>query len=168
MIVLAKQRKDLKNDIKYQVLYYPATEHNSNNESYRLYGQGFMLTKEATKYFDANYHSELAVNNVLRSPGLATTEELQGLPPALLVVAEADVLRTGKIRFIVYRNCANYLVEGEEYGRKLSKAGVPVTSIRVNGVIHGFMSITPVYDEGTLAIIDMTTAALRRVFNAKK
>jgi acetyl esterase/lipase len=40
----------------------------------------------------------------------------------LIQVAENDVLRDG----------------GEAYGRKLDEAGVPVTTVRYNGVIHDF------------------------------
>lgn len=93
--MLAKQRNNLKNSIKYQILYYPTVEYQPDNESYRKYGKGYMLTREATRYFDMNYDSESAKDSILRSPGLATREELMDLPPALLVVAEADVLRCG-------------------------------------------------------------------------
>jgi acetyl esterase/lipase len=59
---------------------------------------------------------------VYASPLLASIEQLKGLPPALLQIAENDVLRD----------------EGEAYGRKLDEAGVKVTSIRYNGMIHDF------------------------------
>lgn len=55
-------------------------------------------------------------------------------------------------------------LEGESYGRKLLQADVPVTSARINGVIHGFMSIPMLHSPETLAVIDMTTNALRKVF----
>ncbi|MNL75593.1 alpha/beta hydrolase fold protein [compost metagenome] len=44
------------------------------------------------------------------------------MPPTLIQVAENDILRD----------------EGEAYGRKLSDAGVVVTTVRYNDVIHDF------------------------------
>ena len=60
--------------------------------------------------------------DIYASPLRATKEELTGLPPALIVVAENDVLRD----------------EGEAYGRKLDEAGVRTTLARYDGVIHDF------------------------------
>lgn len=98
--MLAKQRGDLKNNIKYQVLYYPATGDSFETATYRLYGDGYFLTKGLTEHFYNNYLSEEAKDNFLFCPNLATKEQLTGLPPALLVVAEADVLREGKVKQI--------------------------------------------------------------------
>ena len=60
--------------------------------------------------------------NIYASPLQATVEQLKGLPPTLIQVAENDVLRD----------------EGEAYGRKLLEAGVKATTVRYNGVIHDF------------------------------
>ncbi len=60
--------------------------------------------------------------SIYTSPLQATIEQLKGLPPALIQVAENDILRD----------------EGEAYGRKLDEAGVTVTTVRYNGMIHDF------------------------------
>lgn len=96
MSVLAKQRKNLENSIKYQVLYYPATEDSFATESYKRFGEGYYLTTGLTKLFFGNYKTEEAKDSILLCPGGATTEDVAGVPPALLVTAEADVLRDGK------------------------------------------------------------------------
>jgi acetyl esterase len=59
---------------------------------------------------------------IYASPLQATVEQLKGLPPALIQVAESDILRD----------------EGEAYGRKLDEAGITVTAVRYNGMIHDF------------------------------
>lgn len=52
----------------------------------------------------------------------------------------------------------------EDYGRKLLIASVPVTSIRMNGVIHGFMSILVLQCEETLNLIETTISVLKELF----
>jgi acetyl esterase/lipase len=67
---------------------------------------------------------------ITASPLRATASDLAGLPPALVINGEADVLRD----------------EGEAYAAHLRAAGVPVTSVRYNGTIHDFVMLNALRD----------------------
>ena len=69
-------------------------------------------------------------NDVYISPLHADEEELSGLPPALIITVENDVLRD----------------EGEAYATKLDSAGVEVINVRVNGTIHDFLMLNALFD----------------------
>lgn len=118
--VLAKER-DHGNIIKAQVLIYPACAATREAfESYEIFGNGdYITSKKDTDKMSAIYYSEppLELNNKLATPLLATKEELQGLPPALVFTAESDMFRD----------------EAEEYARRLMDAGVATTAVRVLG-----------------------------------
>jgi acetyl esterase len=119
--LMAKQRKGPA--LRYQVLLYPVTDASMSTESYRDFADGPWLTKPAMAWFwDAYAPKKEDRKQITASPLLATGEELKGLPPALLIVDENDVLRD----------------EGEEYARKLMQAGVDVTPLRVLGTVHDF------------------------------
>ncbi|MDF7814061.1 alpha/beta hydrolase [Hymenobacter sp. YC55] len=119
--LLAKERGGP--HIKLQVLLWPVTNADFTTESYQLYGQDRFLTAPLMEWMWSTYTTDLTKRKEIHaSPLNATLEQLQGLPPALIQVAENDILRD----------------EGEAYGRKLSEAGVPATTIRYNGMIHDF------------------------------
>jgi acetyl esterase len=114
-----------------QVLFYPVTDANLETETYRRYADGPWLTREAMRWFwDAYLPDEGERTEITASPLRASLEQLRGLPPALIVNGEHDVLRD----------------EGEAYARKLSKAGVPVTQVRYGGTIHDFVLLNPIID----------------------
>lgn len=109
--------------IKYQVLLWPVTDANFETASYNQYAEGHFLTRNMMKWFWDNYTTDPKQRaEIYASPLRATTEQLKGLPPALVQTASADVLRD----------------EGEAYARKLDQAGVPVTAVRYNGMIHDY------------------------------
>jgi acetyl esterase/lipase len=83
------------------------------------------------------------------SPLRATTEQLRGLPPALLLTAEADVLRD----------------EGEAYANKLREAGVRTTAARFQGIIHDFVMLNALANTAAArGAIALATAWLREGF----
>lgn len=110
-------------EIKLQILMCPVTSHTTSWKSYQKFGEERFLTAERMKWmFDSYTLDEQALNSIYISPLLADREQLKKLPPTLIQVAEADILRD----------------QGEKFGRKLDQAGVKVTTIRYNGMIHDF------------------------------
>jgi acetyl esterase/lipase len=109
--------------ISLQVLMWPLLNADFETPTYQLYGHGRFLTTSLMKWmYDMYIADPLKRNHIYASPLQATVEQLRDLPPALIQVAENDILRD----------------EGEAYGRKLDEAGVSVTCIRYNGTIHDF------------------------------
>lgn len=74
-------------------------------------------------------------------------KDLSGLPPALIIAAEYDILRD----------------EAEDYGQRLQEAGVPVTISRYAGMIHGFFGMPKTFAKATVAMNEVTQA-LRAAF----
>jgi acetyl esterase/lipase len=110
-------------EIKVQIMMWPVTDAAANTESYRLYGEDRFLTSSLMHWmFDLYTMDPDEREDIHLSPLQASIDQLRGLPPALIQVAEADILRD----------------EGEAYGRKLDEAGVKVTTVRYNGMIHDF------------------------------
>lgn len=135
-------------EIKVEILMWPVTEATFNWESYRLYGTQRFLTTPLMKWmFDQYTTDPEARKDMLLSPLHATVEQLKGLPPTLIEVAENDILRD----------------QGEALGRKMDEAGVEVTTVRFNGVIHdwgmlnGFSGLSPVR-----SLILLSAATLRK------
>jgi acetyl esterase len=123
LTLLAKQRSGP--TFAAQVLFYPVTNAAFDTGSYRQFAEGYHLRRDAMIWFWDQYSTEDQRAEITASPLRATTEEVTGLPPALVITAEADVLRD----------------EGEAYANKLRIAGVPVTTRRYKGTIHDFVMI---------------------------
>ncbi|ENZ5545675.1 alpha/beta hydrolase [Enterococcus hirae] len=122
--ILTKERQGL--PIQKQLLFYPVTDANFTTDSYQEFAENYFLTKEGMKWFWDQYTTdESERSEITASPLRATSEELTDLPPALILTGEADVLRD----------------EGEAYARKLRDAGVAVTQVRFQGMIHDFVMV---------------------------
>ncbi|MGU7768725.1 alpha/beta hydrolase [Burkholderia sp. MR1-5-21] len=130
--------------IRFQGLLWPVTDHDFNDGSYNAYQKDHFLTRPMMKWFWGAYtKNDTRRNDIYASPLRATEAQLKGLPPALIQVAQFDVLRD----------------EGEAYGRKLDAAGVEATTTRYDGTIHDFGLLN------ALANDPPTKAALKAMAN---
>jgi len=122
-VTAIKAKENKGPEIRVQVLFWPIVDAGFEHDTYKRFGQDRFLTTPLMKWMYNQYTTDPAEREqVYASPLNATIDQLKGLPPALIQVAEADVLRDG----------------GEAYGRKLDEAGVAVTTVRYNGMIHDF------------------------------
>jgi acetyl esterase len=127
--ILAKRRGGP--DLAAQLLFYPVTDANFDTGSYERFATGYFLRRDAMKWFWDQYTTDPAQRaQITASPLRASVDDLTGLPPALVIVAEADVLRD----------------EGEAYAARLRTAGVPVTAVRYQGIIHDFVMLNALRD----------------------
>jgi acetyl esterase len=145
----AKQRGDL--PLVAQVLFYPVTDASFDTDSYHQFAEGYFLRRDAMQWFWDQYTTDPAQRaEITASPLRATTEQLTGLPPALVITGEADVLRD----------------EGETYAAKLREAGNEVTAVRFGGIIHDFVMLNAL--RGTRAAgaaIELASTTLRRALH---
>lgn len=114
-------------DARAQVLVYPATDATMRGASYREADQRMLRATEMESCWAA-YRGERAPGDPDVSPLHAA--DLAGLPPALVVVAGHDVLRS----------------DGEAYAEALRAAGVQVTLSVYEDMTHGFLRWTGVVD----------------------
>lgn len=125
--LMSKVRKGPK--IDFQLLFYPVTDDNYNTTSYQQFANGHFLTLNAMVWFwDAYAPDKTQRKEITATPLNATLDELKGLPEALVITAENDVLRD----------------EGEAYAKKLNASGVKVTATRYIGTIHDFVMLNPI------------------------
>jgi acetyl esterase len=145
LTLLAKQRGDV--SFAQQVLFYPVTDASFDTDSYHQFAEGYFLRRDAMQWFWDQYTADPTQRaEITASPLRASLEELAGLPPALVITGEADVLRD----------------EGEAYAAKLNAAGVPVTAVRYHGIIHDFVMLNALRDtHAATAAIAQANATLR-------
>ncbi|GAA1030787.1 alpha/beta hydrolase [Virgisporangium ochraceum] len=145
LALMAQRRGDVR--FVHQSMYYPVTDARMDTGSYKQFATGYFLTAKAMQWFwDAYVPDVERRQEILASPLRAEPEQLAGLPPALVIVDEADVLRD----------------EGEAYAAKLRAAGVAVTAVRYDGITHDFMMLNPLSGtHATRAAIAQAIGVLR-------
>src|SRR5215813_5401408 len=110
-------------ELKCQIMLWPVTDANFETESYHEYADGYFLSRAMMMWFwDAYAPDHAKRDEIYASPLQATEKQLKGLPPTLIQVAGNDVLRE----------------EGLAYARKLDLAGVDVTVVRYEKLIHDY------------------------------
>jgi acetyl esterase len=148
---LAKERKGPA--IAYQVMMYPVTDASLTQETYKTFADGPWLTTKAMQWFwDAYAPNKNDRTKTTASPLNATPEQLQGLPPALIIVDENDILRD----------------EGEEYARKLIEAGVDVTPIRMLATHHDYALLNALAETpATRTTVELVSQKLSEALNTQ-
>jgi acetyl esterase/lipase len=147
LALLAAQRGDV--HFVHHSMYYPVTDAAMDTGSYEQFATGYYLSRASMQWFWDAYLPDLdRRSEITASPNRATSDQLAALPPALLFVDEADVLRD----------------EGESYAAKLRQAGVEVTTVRYDGAVHDFMLLDPLRDtHAARAATAQAAAVLREV-----
>ena len=139
--------------IQLQLLFYPVTDAAFDTASYHQFAEGYHLRRDAMMWFWDQYtRHPVERNEITASPLRACVEQLKGLPAALIITAEADVLRD----------------EGEAYANKLREAGVRVTAVRFQGTIHDFVMLNALAQTAAArGAIALATAWLREGFSTR-
>lgn len=144
--VVARLARDEGRALSFQLLIYPVVDRRLDRPSMVENAEGYLLERADVEWFWALYDPD----GMAATDGRATLTAagaLEGLAPALIVTAEHDPLRD----------------EGEEYGKRLRDAGVPVTVRRYPRVFHGFFGMRGILDAATAAA-EEAASALRSVF----
>ncbi|MFN8467814.1 MAG: alpha/beta hydrolase [Caldilineaceae bacterium] len=146
--MLAGQRSGPR--IAFQLLFYPAADALMNTATYSQFGDGrYWLGQQHMQWYWDCYTDSEHRHDPAASPLHASLEQLRGLPPALVITAENDVLRA----------------EGEAYVHRLIEAGVVVTATRYLGTIHDFVLLNALAGTpAARAAINQASAALRNAF----
>ena len=131
-------------EIRFQALIYPVTDMTLSQPSMTEMAEGYNFTREAMEWFCELYMpDEIALRDPDVSPLFA--EELGGLPPALIIGAGFDPLRD----------------DAKAYADALSAAGVTTEQVYYDGMIHGFLNMPVLLDDGREATA-RTAEAIKR------
>jgi acetyl esterase len=143
-VMAQRARREGGPQLAWQVLIYPVTDADLDNDTYRDPENQLLLTRESMIWFWDHYAPDPASRrNPDASPLQAADADLDGLAPAVVLTAEHDVLRA----------------EGEAYADRLRGAGVPTEMRRFPRQMHGFFSMVGVLP-GSAAGLDYVAEQL--------
>jgi acetyl esterase len=149
--VVARRARDQGIALAAQLLLYPVTSHDFNTPSYSLFSSGYLLTRDAMVWYWKQYAGDADLSeNPDASP--AAERDLRRLPRAIVVTAEADVLRD----------------EAEAYAQRLFISTVETEGYRYDGMVHGFLRMTGQVERADSAITEICeslTAALEKGYS---
>ncbi len=127
-----------------QVLIYPVIDSGCDTPSFTENADGYFLEGDTMRWFWSQYLGNGGDGSDPHASPCRAADH-SGLPPAVVITAEFDPLRD----------------EGEAYAEMLRAAGVPVTSARYDGMIHGFVSMPSLFPEADQAITVIAEAVRR-------
>ena len=150
LALMANERGDVR--FVQQSMWYPVTDAAMDTESYEQFAEGYFLFADGMAWFWDAYCPDIERRSEpYASPLRASEEQLAGLPPAFVIVDEADVLRD----------------EGEAYAARLRACGVNVTTVRYDGITHDFMMLNPLSGtHATRAAVAQAISILRRALQS--
>ena len=139
--------------IQLHIMMWPVTDANFERDSFKQFGEKRFLTTPLMKWMWDLYTTDPEQRKeIYASPLQATVDQLKDLPPALIQIAESDILHD----------------EGEAYGRKLDEAGVTVTTVRYNGMIHDFGLLNGLAEEPAVrSLFEHAAAELKKYLKAQ-
>lgn len=128
-----------------QVLIYPVIDPHADFPSRTEFGEGYIITAAGLDWFWDNY---LSSPDDARNPYAVPTQatSLSGLPPALVLTTEYEVARD----------------EAEDYGARLSAAGVETEVERFDGLVHGAFWMSGAVPRGS-EILDAATNFIAKI-----
>ncbi|GAA1951626.1 alpha/beta hydrolase [Kitasatospora viridis] len=149
LTLLAKERGET--PLRHQVLIHPPLSADCDTPSYRQFARGYFQSADYLSWLWQQYVPDPALRTEpTAAPLNAAPHQLAGLPPALVITAEADPVRD----------------EAEEYAARLSAAGVPVRRVRYPGTIHGFLVLDALRTTGAArAALDLVASTLRQALH---
>src|SRR3954454_10964479 len=149
LALMAHDRGDVR--FVQQSMYYPVTDAAMDTGSYEQFAEGYFLAAKGMAWFcDAYLPDVERRGEPYASPLRASEEQLAALPPAFVIVDEADVLRD----------------EGEAYAARLRSCGVNVTTVRYDGITHDFMMLNPLSNpRATRAAVAQAISILREALH---